>query len=80
MFPAPHLASSDLEEAWRSGGLSHHLAVPASASHQVHLALLVVELHVEEGCILPALGGLLLQLLLWEAMQGGREGGGELED
>lgn len=54
----------ELEEARRMWRLGDHLAMPAPPPHQVHLALLVVELHVEEGCIFPPLSSLNPQLLL----------------
>ncbi len=53
-----------LEEARCPGIVGDHPSVPASPAHQVHLALLVVELHVEERRVLPAFPRLLLNQVL----------------
>lgn len=43
-----------MEDRRGTGILLHHLPVPASSPHQVHFALLGMELHSKDWGVLPA--------------------------
>lgn len=63
------ISNINVKDRWGTGVILNHLSVPASSSHQIHLALFGMELHGEHRWIFPTfLSELFCTYLCWNPL------------